>query len=207
MIESIIVLMLMCVVFFGVFQLFYAAAARDILDHAAARAARARTVGFNRWMVQKAVRVAAIPVSGKMTMPGNLPPDPGRQALADARTPGRAWDMALRSAPQSQIAQLENALIPEYLSTEHSNQARQVLDYECWECGDARQLDVDVREPSGLSTGGTVEYKVSRTFDLLIAWIDLFRGVPSRTEPGTVRVEGSYEIESHYNYYLDDRGW
>ncbi len=207
MIESMLVLLLMAVVFFGMFQFFYAAAARDILDHSAARAARARAVGFNHWMVNKAARVAAIPVSGKMLMPQNVPQDPGRAALANQARPGVAWDMALRSAPQSQKAQLENALIPEYMGSPHSNQARQILDYEAWEGNGAHALTIDADVPSAAATGGTITYKVGRAFDLLMSWGDVFRGFPTKSDPGTIHVEGRYEIESHYNYYLDDRGW
>ena len=209
MVESMLVLLLMMVVFLGVFQFFHAAAARSILDHSAARAARAKTVGFNDWMVRKAARVAAIPVSGKMLMPEEIPPDPGRAALLNARTPGQAWNMALRRTPQSQQAALENALIPEYMASPHSNQARQILDYEAWEGnGDSpHQLWIDADLPSSFATGGTITYTVGRVFDLLISWGDVARGVPTRSERGTITVEGRYEIESHYDYYLDDRGW
>ena len=206
MVESMIVLLLMMVVFLGVFQFFYAAAARDILDHAAARAARAKTVGFNDWMVRKAVRVAAIPVSGAMLMPQEIPPDPGRAALANARTPGRAWNFALRTTPQSQQAALENALIPDYMASPHSNQAREILDYEAWESG-AHQLQFRADLPNSFGTGGTITYTVWRTFDLLISWRDIARAVPTREAPGTITLEGRYQIESHYHYYLDDQGW
>ena len=207
MVESMLVVMLMIVVFMGVFQFFHAAAARDILDHAAARAARARAVGFNHFMVEKAARVAAIPVSGKMIMPEEIPPDPGREALANARTPGNAWRMALHSAPQSQLAALENALIPEYMGSPHSNQARQILDYEAWEGNGTHALWIDADVPSAISTGGKITYKVGRTFDLLVSWGNVAHGFPTRDDPGTITVQGSYEIESHYNYYLDDMGW
>ena len=207
MVESMLVLLLMSVVFLGVFQYFHAAAARDILDHAAARAARARAVGFNHWMVLKAARVGAIPVSGKMLMPQEVPADPGRQALANMRTPGRAWNFALRSAPYSQLAQLENALIPEYMASRHSNQAPEILDYEAWEGNGAHPLEIHADVPSAMSTGGKITYTVGRAFDQLISWGDLVRGFPSRGDRGVIHLEGRYEIESHYHYYLDDRGW
>jgi len=207
MVESMIVLLLMLVVFLGVFQFFYAAAARSVLDHSAARAARAKTVGFNEWMVDKAARVAAIPVSGAMLMPEEIPPDPGRAALANARTPGRAWDIALRFTPQSQQAALENALIPEYMASPHSNQARQILNYEAWDLECDCPLKIDAVLSSGIATSRTITYTVSRAFDLLISWGDVARSVPTRSNPGRITVEGRYQIESHYDYYLDDMGW
>jgi len=202
MVESVIVIMLMTVVFLGVFQFFYAAAARDILDHAAARAARARTVGFNRWMTIKAARVAAIPVSGKMLSPD--PPEELRAAaLLGARTPGLAWSRALRANPQSAKAQLENALIPEYMASPHSIQSRQTLDYEAWEGNGTHGLELEMVEDTPFGTqSGTITYTVRRAFDMLISWRDIALGFPTRTDPGTLKLEGEYKIERHYDYYL-----
>jgi len=209
MIESLVVILLMTVVFLGAFQFFHAAAARDVLDHAAARAARARTVGFNEWMVIKAARVAAIPVSGKMLAPDDVPPDPGIARLFNARTPGRAWDQALRANPGSPRAQLETALIPEYMASPHSNQSRQLLDYEAWEGNGTHALNIAWDEDfNPLSDRvGKITCTVGRAFDMLISWADVARAFPSRTDPGVLNLEGRYEIESHFNYYLDDRGW
>ena len=211
MVESMLVLLLMLVVFLGVFQYFYAAAARDVLDHAAARAARARTVGFNEWMAIKAARVASIPVAGKMLVPEDVPDDGRRQWLANAATPGIAWRRALRARTWSAQAQLENALIPEYMVSAHSNQSREILDYEAWEGngeGNTHVLSIG-REESNLfgDRAGTITYTVGRAFDKLISWGDVARGFPTRTDPGIITLEGRYEIERHYDYYLDDRGW
>jgi hypothetical protein len=204
MIESMIVILLMIVVFLGVFQFFYMAAARDVLDHAAARAARARTVGFNRWMTIKAARVAAIPVSGQMITP-DAPANPWVALLLGARTPGGAWDASLRANPWSAKAQLENALIPDYMASPHSNQSRQTLDYEAWEGNGAHPLDINWTEDATVgSLPGTITYTVGRMFDKLISWGDIARAVPTHTDPGTITLEGEYKIERHYDYYLEN---
>jgi len=204
MLESLLVMMLMLVVFAGVFQFLYLAVARDILDHAAARAARARAVGFNRWMTIKAARVAAIPVSGKMLSP-DPPADAGPALLLGARTPGRAWNRALRANPQSAQASLENALIPEYMVSPHSIQSRQTLDYEAWEGNGTHALDIQWDEDNTFGTRpGTITYTVSRVFDLLVSWGDVARGFKTRSDPGTLKLEGEYSIERHYDYYLDN---
>lgn len=44
-------------------------AAKTVLEHAASRAARAKAVGFNRFMCEKTARAAAIPVSGRRLWP------------------------------------------------------------------------------------------------------------------------------------------
>ena len=69
LVESCLVIGLTCLLFFGLLQISQLFAAREVLYHAAARGARAKTVGFNRWMVTKAVRVGAIPNAGRMLVP------------------------------------------------------------------------------------------------------------------------------------------
>ncbi len=69
LIESCLVLALICLAFFGVFQISQLFASQDVLDYAAARGARAKTVGFNRFMVFKTIRVGAIPNAGRLVAP------------------------------------------------------------------------------------------------------------------------------------------
>ena len=69
MVESIIVLFFLCIVFFLVFDYARLLICHTTLDYAAARAARARAVGFNDFMCRKAARVAVIPVAGKRLWP------------------------------------------------------------------------------------------------------------------------------------------
>ena len=44
-------------------------AAKTVAEHAAARAARARAVGFNRFMCEKTARAALIPAAGRRLWP------------------------------------------------------------------------------------------------------------------------------------------
>ena len=69
LIESCLTIFLICLIFAGLFQLSQVFAAREILDYASICGARAKTVGFNRWMVRKVVRSAAIANAGKMIVP------------------------------------------------------------------------------------------------------------------------------------------
>ena len=70
---------MICVIFMGIFQVSQLAVAREVLHHAAARGARARSVGFNAFMVQKSVRVAAIP-NAAFGLPCNLASSPNAEA-------------------------------------------------------------------------------------------------------------------------------
>ncbi len=106
MVETIIVVFILTVVFLMLLDFGHLFTARIVLDHAAARAARARAVGFNRYMVLKTARVAAIPVSGKCLTPFE-DDDP--------------FDV-----------DAELARMPAYLAAESEPYARAILDYELW---------------------------------------------------------------------------
>ena len=60
---------LVCLCFFGVFQISQLFASQEVLNYAAGRGARARTVGFNRFMVYKTIQVGAIPNAGRLVNP------------------------------------------------------------------------------------------------------------------------------------------
>lgn len=98
---------LVCLVFFSVFQMARVFAAQEVLDYAAGRGARARTVGFNRFMVYKTIRVGAIPNAGVLLNP--------------AHQGGPAQDHAV-----------EVARIPLYLGAENYGRLPAILDYDGW---------------------------------------------------------------------------
>ncbi len=72
LIESCIVIGLICLLLAGLFQLAHLFVAREIIDYAAGRGARARTVGLNDFMVNKTVHVGAIVNAGTMIVPERL---------------------------------------------------------------------------------------------------------------------------------------
>lgn len=67
--ETVLAVFFLAVVFLVFFHLARLLQARILLDHAAARAARARSVGFNEFMCLKSARVAMIPAAGKRLWP------------------------------------------------------------------------------------------------------------------------------------------
>jgi hypothetical protein len=104
MLETALAVLFITTVFLVLFQVAHMITARVLLDHAAARAARAKAVGFNDWMCVKSARVAMIPVAGK-----------------------RVW-------PQEDLDGVsEVSRVPIYLTCENEALARGVLDYERWE--------------------------------------------------------------------------
>lgn len=73
MVETLIAVLVIMLIFTGAFTLSRKLAATTLLDYGAARAARAKAVGFNDFMCIKSARAAIIPVAGKRLWPT----DPG----------------------------------------------------------------------------------------------------------------------------------
>lgn len=137
MIESPVILLLLCIIVFGSLQVAHLFAARDIMDHAAFSVARARAVGFNSFMIRKVGRVAMIPNAGRMTAP-EIEREPGAAQSIARASAGEAWDRALRSRPTSPQAAVEAARIPLYLLAGHAGDLPATLDYEDWDATQGR---------------------------------------------------------------------
>lgn len=105
MIETVIAVLVITSVFLCLFKLSHLLTGKILLQHAAMRVERARSVGFNDFMCRKAARVSVIPVAGKRLWPE------GDDALD--------WSM-------------ENARVPIYMNTANGAIARGVLEYEGW---------------------------------------------------------------------------
>lgn len=107
-IESCVVMGLLCLLLMGLFQLARLYVAEDILNYAAARGVRCRSVGLNDFMLYKTIRVGAIPNAGRMTYP------------------------VVEGGPPAQRS-VERPLIPLYLETLYSDRLSAILDYEEWD--------------------------------------------------------------------------
>jgi len=70
MVETVLAVLIVTALFFGLFSLSRLLLGKIMLEHAAMRVARARAVGLNGFQCLKAARVAVIPVSGKRIHPG-----------------------------------------------------------------------------------------------------------------------------------------
>ncbi|MBM4162952.1 MAG: hypothetical protein FJ222_00670 [Lentisphaerae bacterium] len=204
MVESCVALIFICLLFFLFFQLCLGFASRDVLDHAAARAARARTVGFNQWMVHKAMRVAAIPNAGRLLVPNDIvvDDDPILNGSWRLMTPGEVWDMALTSTPTSPKVGIELARIPDYLYSPWQEWAEAILDYERWD--DVSLYYTGVWD-SGVSA--TIRARVRQPLDMLVSVVRGGGGILDGREAETLNLEGSADIENHYSLYLDDQDY
>ena len=196
LVETCLAMGMICLIFMGMFQISQLFAAKEILNYTASRATRAKTVGFNEWMVTKAARVAAIPNSGRLLEPILEEVDHGIRNAVNTLNSGELWNYALRTTgPGHQLA-LEQARIPDYMGSETEHIASYVLNYQGWIDG-----GVHVYEPPA---SGLIDDLIT-----LNVWQDVPLWVPMhRAFYGAdhVRLDGSSTIEKHYNLYLDDEG-
>ena len=65
MVESLLGIVFISLLFFGLFYLSHLFFVKIFLGHAAARVARARAVGLNDFMCEKVAHIALLPVSGE----------------------------------------------------------------------------------------------------------------------------------------------
>lgn len=120
MVETVVVMFFLCLVFFWVYEYANLLTAHTVLNYAAARAARARTVGFNDFMVTKTVRVATASVAGK------------------CRSQDDSGDDLSTSTIISRMGS--------YLESEWESDTRGILDFELW---DSDKLGWTADEPAG----------------------------------------------------------
>ena len=205
MVESVFVMILACLCFFAVFQYAKLYADKAVLEHAAARAARTRAVGFNQFMVEKSARVAAIPASGRRLAPESVGVSSAIAAAVRGGRIGEIWDLALRSNARSPNAYIEVNRVPDYMDSINHPTGAHILDYELWDA-----LTVDISESMNLSgeKPGTLTVGLRQRHPLLIALDSLEMGeLRSADENESVTLGGYYTIESHYPLYMEDMNW
>lgn len=210
MLETLIAVSLICVIFFGVMQISQMYAAREILHHAAARGARAKTVGFNHWMVRKAILIAAIPNSGDMITPDFENVDQALVSAISASKTGSGniidpWNQVLSGELQPSANQhtIEAARIPEFMWSDNFNRAQHVLNYEGWEDGRVHYSCSSY----AIGADGSVAPSV---FAEVNVWQDYtnFLSLPVTYYTGeSVKLTAVSTIENHYPLYLDDKLW
>ena len=134
-VESCLVIGLICILFMMMLQVSEMIAAREVLSYAAACSARCRVVGFNKFMVWKTAHVASIPNAGKMIVPQYVNTDANITALRNRFKKGAVLftNVVANSSPQTLQYATERASIPEFMASGNEARARYVLDYADWD--------------------------------------------------------------------------
>jgi len=128
MIESTIVIMMLCFILFGILQVSYLVAAKDVTSFAALASARAATVGMREEFVNRVARVVSIPTAGPTVK--NLSASTSGKIL-NGRI-GARWDRALWSHPESEQYWVEKYNIPIYLGAKDEAVLPSILNYYNW---------------------------------------------------------------------------
>ena len=68
-VESCLVMAILCLVLFGILQVSYIIAARNVVNYSAVATARAASVGLNDFMLHKVSRYICIPAAGPAETP------------------------------------------------------------------------------------------------------------------------------------------
>jgi hypothetical protein len=178
---------LLAFILFSIFQMSQIYAAKEVMLHASTAGARARTVGFNDFMVYKVVKSASIPNAGLI-----VHPDVATSTLDInqwlAMTPGEAFDASMTAYPRSIQSPMEEILIPLYLGAENWAELPGILDYQDWD---------SVGWPSISDIGGDI-LQVRAAQDLPLRY-PFHRAFVDRDY---LWIEGMTRMDNHYPIYL-----
>lgn len=106
-VETVLAVFFVTLLFLGLFELSVMLNKRIVLDYAAQRVARAKTVGLNDYMCRKTACVATISIAGERLWP--------------EKSDDFKWNTSV-----------DLGRIPIYLESENENRARAILDYDFW---------------------------------------------------------------------------
>ncbi|MDF7801608.1 pilus assembly protein [Pontiellaceae bacterium B1224] len=204
-VESCLVIIVLCLILFGLLQVSYLIMSRDVISFSAFASARALTVGMNEEFVERVARVTTIPSAGPPFRSG-----PQHTTLAQD-TPGRMWDNAVESSPGSDQFWYEHYLIPWYLGAEDESQLDSLLNYHYWVSSDTA-----VSAQSSAAGSQEAEVTVSQNVPLAFPFARAFfheadMGMMLRgTEGGAYvyeevpvyLIEQTIRLENHSELYL-----
>lgn len=223
LVESCIVLALLCLILFGILQVSYLIGSKDVLSYAAMASARSAQVGYNDFMLEKTARVISIPSAGPI-----INPNFRRSGAPDSLTPGERWDRSLHGRVYSRQFYTERYRIPFYLGAEERSYLSGILDYDNWQAGDTliqvSQLEGSQADAALLDVG------VSQNVPMVMPFAGVFarllpdrnmvrvyrsdtRGLAQNTwsaeatagnfEVPAVELQNSIRVENHASYYME----
>ena len=202
MVESCVVIALLCLILFGILQVSYVVAARNVLNYSAIAAVRAASVGLNEFMLHKVARYAGIPAAGPVGTPSEF----GREKLR-GNSVGAMWDNAIArdQSPKSALGTYEIAVKEAYhMAPPRAFQL--ILDYENWRLDETR---IHIEHEIGPDNLITLE--LEQTVPLVLPFshvffghldpVDAKRGAHVGTYPGK-RITATAVVEDHSRHYL-----
>jgi hypothetical protein len=203
MVESCIVIALLCLILFGILQVSHVVASRNVLNYTAIATARSAAVGLNDFMLYKVSHYASIPVAGPIKTPDDF-----YAARPGGRTMGSKWDNAIarKNSAASDLGRYEVGIKEAYhLAT--PEMFKSILDYDNWQ-DEATDVRFSIEEDSKLDIlHVTVEqniplvYPFSRVFFGHLDTVEVGRGEHMAEYPAK-NISVTTTIEDHADLYL-----
>lgn len=200
-VESSLVIILLCLILFGLMQVSYLIMSRDVISFSAFASARALAVGMNEEFVERVARTTSIPSAG--------PPTYTRHSLVSGLPDGPVglrWDTAVATSPGSQQFWYEHDAISWYLGADDESMLDSILNYCNW-----RSRDTEVTAQSSQAGDEAAEVTVRQQVPLAFPFARAFfhdsdMGMMYRNSGySQVRIypiEQTIRMENHSELYL-----
>ncbi len=200
MVESCLVIIMLCIILFGFLQLSHVIMAGNVLRYTALTTARAASVGLHEGMQFRVGRYASIPTAGAITTPA-----PGKTIRIGYPTVGEKMEKAMyrKFTPESSQGWYEVFAKSDFHMAGESEYLA-VLDYETWKSGTGAMAKFSVD-----SDGELIDATVSQYLPLMFPFSGLFSqhlggtAVVGGREYPALYMEYGASIEDHAAYYLD----
>ncbi len=205
--ESCLVMALLCLILFGILQVSYLVAARNVINYSAVATARAASVGLNDFMLHKVSRYTCIPAAGPVETP---------QGFSGERPEGESAGSVLQNSisrknnPRSSLGAYEVAVKDAYHLAGPQNYML-ILDYDNWQREDT-DVHFSVKNDDKLDM---LHVTVEQNIPLVLPFSKLFfshlqtvRAERGRGDVATYPakwMEANTVIEDHSKLYLGER--
>ena len=206
LVESCLVIALLCLILFGILQVVYMVAARNVINYSAVATARSASIGMNDFMLKKISRYTTIPTAGPARTPYGL-----ERIKPEGDSMGSQWSNAIsrKRNPSSALGQYEVGVKEAYYMSSVSEH-NLLLDYDNWQREETR-VAFSVEEDAKLDMLHVkVEQYIPLTLPLARAFFGHYitakaiRGTELGIYPAKL-MSAEVTIEDHAKLYLGPR--
>ena len=206
MVESCIVMALLCLVLFGLLNISYVVSSRNVINYASVATARARTVGLNDFMLYKISHFTTIPTAG----PAKTPATVRRMERPEGKSVGTQWSNAIsdKNTPRSDRYSYEVGIRRAYYL---SNHPYSLLDYGNWSPSGEGDVKFIVDYQDEKPEIRMLEVTVAQQLPLTLPFARVFfwnRSIMHVNQDGrdvkvpSKSISATASIEDHSRYYL-----
>ena len=206
LVESCLVIALLCLILFGILQVVYMVAARNVINYSAVATARSASIGLNKFMLFKVSRYTTIPTAGPARTPYGL-----ERIKPEGDSMGSQWSNAIsrKRNPSSALGQYEVGV---YQSYHQSGIAAHnlILDYDNWQ-REETMVEFSVEEDAKLDM---IHVQVKQYIPLTLPLARVFFGHYGTTKAirglnlgiyPAKEMSAEVTIEDHAKLYLGPR--